>query len=231
VSLPVGPRAVPRWVTPVTPPSVTGQPVRTRTPRFVWRSPAVTEPPGPWRYTIRIANLGRDVIVAPNLTDTTYVPPSDLETNAVHTWSIEARLPGSLQVTLVGPISFVVEDPATPVAATDIYAPFPNPFPSLINDATCIWFDLRNESVVSLDVLDLRGIHVRRLLPNADLSGALPAGRYGRGRTELSEGCDRRIEWDGTDDRGNHVPEGVYLIHFRADGITRTKKVLFRGRR
>jgi hypothetical protein len=80
-------------------------------------------------------------------------------------------------------------------------------------------------------VHDLRGLHVRRLLPNGDLAGPLQPGRYGRGRTECNEGCDRRIEWDGTDDRGSPVPEGVYIIYFRADGIVRTKKVLFRGRR
>lgn len=229
-SLPIGPRVVPKWVVHVTPPAIVGQPVRTRTPRFVWRSPSVGEPPGPWQYTIRITNLGQDVIAANVGSDTTYVPPFDLETNAVHSWSIEARLAGSAQSTILGPINFLVEDPATPVAATDVYPPFPNPFPSLINDATCIWFDLKNESSVNLDVHDLRGLRVRRLLPNAELAGALPAGRYGRGRTEFNEGCDRRIEWDGTDDRGNPVPEGVYVIRFRADGIVRTKKVLFRGR-
>lgn len=233
VSLAAGPKVVPPWVTPVSPPTVVGQPVRTRTPRFVWRSPQVDAPPGPWRYTVTITSITRGTsIVAPDLRDTAFIPGEDLEPNAVYSWSIRALLPGTGQaVTSPSPSTFLVEDSDVPVASTELYPPFPNPFPSVLNDASCIWFDLRNASFVSLDVHDLRGVHVRRLVPNGEVTGALPPGRYGRGRTELNEGCDRRFEWDGTDDRGQPVPEGVYLIYFRADGIQRTKKVLFRGRR
>ena len=33
-----------------------------------------------------------------------------------------------------------------------------------------------------------------------------------------------------TDDRGRTVPPGVYLVRFTGDGVSETRKVLFRGR-
>lgn len=232
-SLVAGPKIVPPYVTPVSPPLVVGQPVRTRTPRFVWRSPDVDNPPGPWQYTITITNLATGVpLVTPVGSDTSFVPGVDLETNAFYTWSIEARLANSVVRSVVpSPSTFVVEDAEVPISITGMYPSFPNPFPTPLKDATCIWFDLKRPSTVSLDVSDLRGMHVRRMLPNAELSGTLPAGRYGRGRTELNEGCDLRFAWDGTDDRGRPAPEGVYIIRFRGDGVDVRKRVVFRGAR
>jgi hypothetical protein len=225
----VGPKFSALWIATVAPPNVIGQPVNTRRPRFVWRSPQVNEPPGPWSYTLTVTNLGQSA-VTPVGSDTSFVPPNDLLPNAIYTWTVEASLRNGQRKRIAG-TSFVIEDPAIPVASTLLYQNFPNPFPSLINAGTCIWFDLKKPSVVSLDVLDLRGLHVRRLLPNNNLNGLLPAGRYGRGRVEENEGCDRRVEWDGTDDNGAVVPEGVYIIRFRGDGEVQYRKALFHGRR
>lgn len=227
-----GPNVVPPWVTPVSPPTVVGQPVRTRSPRFVWRSPAVSEPPGPWSYTlIIITPLGSvENFVGP---DTSFTP-QDLESNAVYRWSVRATLPRSGQGEVVpSPFTFVVEDVMVSIATTELYRPFPSPFPGIVpqNPGTCVWFDLKNESVVELEVTDLRGLHVRRLVPNAEVVGRLAPGRYGRGRTEFNEGCDQRFLWDGTDDRGVYVPEGVYVIRFRGDGVQRFRRVVFRGPR
>jgi hypothetical protein len=232
-SLAAGPKIVPPWITPIiAPPQVIGQPVRTRTPRFVWHSPQLSTPPGPWQYTIRITNVGLNTTqVTPVGSDTTYTPSRDLEPNAIYRWELEARVGKTVQATRVqSPSTFVVEDADSPIASTSLYPPFPNPFPSRVNDATCVWFDLRQSADVTLDVYDLRGMHVRRLLPNAEITSPVAAGRYGRGRTEFNEGCDRRFAWDGTDDRGSVVAEGVYLIRFRGDGVEQVKKVLFRGR-
>jgi len=226
-----GPRFVPRYVTLVSPPLVIGQPVRTRTPRFIWRSPAVDEPPGPWQYTITITSPTQR-IVTPVGSDTTFVPKANLQPNAVYTWSVAANLAQGIGSSVeVSRLTFVVEDSLVPIAITDLYSSFPSPFPSLVSPVTCIWFDLKNPSSVALDIFDLRGVHVRQLVPNSEITGTLAAGRYGRGRTEFNEGCDGRFAWDGTDDRGNTVPEGVYIIRFRGDGVQRTRKVVFRGRR
>jgi hypothetical protein len=222
----------PFWVTLVTPPTVIGQTVRSRTPRFVWHSPQVNEPPGPWNYTITVSNLGQPVFGSNVGSDTSYVPPRDLEVSAVYSWSVSATLPRSGQGTVAAARTFVVEDPMQTVATTDMFPAFPNPFPGItLPGVACIWFDLRNESDVQLDVFDLRGLHVRRLVPNNEVPVHLGAGRYGRARTDLNEGCDPRFAWDGTDDRGVYVQEGVYLLRFKGDGVQRIRRVLFRGPR
>jgi hypothetical protein len=235
----VGPFVPPNWVTLVSPPQVAGRPERTLQPRFVWRSPSVNEPPGPWQYTVTIRNRNGRADVTPVGSDTTFTPgPTALEANAAYTWSVEARLPRSdrPQATVVQQsVTFTTEDTTLAVTSTQLNAPFPNPFPYVIGSEvirgfTCIWFDLKTAGTVELEVLDLRGAHVRRLVPNAELTGRLDAGRHGRGRPGTNEACDARTAWDGRDDRGNDVPEGVYIIRFRADGISKMRKVTFRGR-
>jgi hypothetical protein len=226
-----GPLTVPPWVTPVSPPAVIGQPVRTRVPRFVWRSPDVGEPPGPWEYEIEITNLG-DRFLFQRTRDTVYVVPEQarLEANASYRWTIRAFLPRSGQSIVVPhPAAFFVEDP-TVVTSTILYQNFPNPFPSTFTTSTCVWFDLGAPARVELDIYDLRGLRVRRLLPSDKYPGQLPAGRYGRSASESNEGCDRDFEWDGVATDGRIVPAGLYFLRFRADGVEHVKKVLFRGR-
>ena len=89
--------------------------------------------------------------------------------------------------------------------------------------------DLR-QSDIRLEVLDLRGNRVATILPGRGLGGTLPPGRYGRALLGSDSGCDDRLTWNGTDDRGRTVPPGVYLVRFTGDGVSETRKVLFRGR-
>jgi len=114
--------------------------------------------------------------------------------------------------------------------ATVLYVPFPNPFPNARVSSTCIWFDLRALSEVRLDVLDIRGNHVARILPGRGLGPLFPPSRYGRAAVGSDSGCDDRLTWDGRDDNGRAVPMGVYIIRFRGDGLTLTHKVLWKGR-
>jgi hypothetical protein len=81
---------------------------------------------------------------------------------------------------------------------------WPNPF----NPATAIAFDLPTASDVSLEVLDLRGYHVRTIW-----QGELPAG-------------PQRILWDGLDDRGQAVSSGLYVARLQAGGELATHKML-----
>ncbi len=79
----------------------------------------------------------------------------------------------------------------------------PNPF----NPRTQISFDLPDERHARLDVYDVRGRRVRRLL-----NGVLPAGR-------------QAVVWDGHDDQDRPVAAGVYLVRLRAGRETRTRGV------
>jgi len=128
--------------------------------------------------------------------------------------------------------SAVQEPPAGPGApprATLLYQNFPNPFPTADNATTCIWFDLRDAADVRLDVYDLRGNHVRSIVPTAEIGGVMPAGRYGRATPGGSSGCDPRFAWDGRASDGRTVPTGVYLLRMRAGAIDMTRKMLYRG--
>ena len=89
--------------------------------------------------------------------------------------------------------------------ATELMAPYPNPF----NPATKIQYTLAETGRVELSVYDIRGRKVRTLF-----SGHQRAGSY-------------NYYWHGTDNTGAQAASGTYLIILRAPGITRTQKALF----
>ncbi|MDF1505178.1 hypothetical protein [Roseisolibacter sp. H3M3-2] len=226
---PVGPsRVVPQWIRPRSPVGV-GAVVYDRRPTFVWSRPQVDDPPGPWQYEFSVLNNGQQVLRV-STTDTTFTPPEQaaLETNAPYTWSVTARLRNGQSESFTT-VPFTVLDSSVAPTATLVYQNFPNPFPSASRAATCIWVDIAQPSRVSMEIYTLRGVRVRRLLPNPELGTELGARRYGREVPGSGAGCDPRFEWNGTDDRGERVPAGVYLLRFRAEGVETVKKIVFRG--
>jgi hypothetical protein len=234
LALPALPRAAASQEAPlltlIFPNSPTGITLETRRPRFVWSSAPVPTPPGPWLYDIEIVNVAsRETVTARQLTDTTFLPSFDLESNTSYRWAVTARLSTGDSVRVESLGTFVIVDAQAPLV-TLLYQNFPNPFPNARSATTCVWFDLRSPSVVRLDVYDLRGNHVRTLVPSADVPGQLPAGRYGRAAPASNTGCDARFSWDGRADDGRDVPSGVYLLRMRADGVDATRKMLYRGR-
>ena len=84
--------------------------------------------------------------------------------------------------------------------------------------------------MVELDILDLRGNPVRRLIPGADFPSFLSAGRYGRGAVGGASTCDPRLMWDGRSDTGQPLPAGVYLAKLKAPGSLTFKRIVFRGK-
>lgn len=226
-----GPRVVPTWVTLIDPASAQGDIFDTRQPLFVWSSPRVDTPPGPWRYDLEIATTSGTVFAASNITDTTLLMPSPLQANTSYRWSLTARLttdPRSVRVESPG--SFVILETRPP--ATLVYQNFPNPFPSAASFSTCFWFDVGDPGAnISLEILDLRGNPVRTVVPAADGQSMFSTGRYGRGAPGTGSNCDNRFIWDGTARDGRPVPPGVYLARFQADGGKPTiRRILFRGR-
>jgi len=79
----------------------------------------------------------------------------------------------------------------------------PNPF----NPATNLAIDLPAAARVRVDVHDLRGRVVRRLV-----DGDRPAGRL-------------NLVWDGRDEAGRALPSGPYLVRARTDAGTVVRKV------
>lgn len=112
-----------------------------------------------------------------------------------------------------------------------LYQNFPNPFPNIGVPATCIWFDLaQNSTGVTVAVYDLRGRLVRTIVPSAKIGSTLSAGYYGRnGNGPAASGCDPRLTWDGRGSNGASVPAGVYLLRLHVDDAWQTKKMIFRG--
>jgi hypothetical protein len=222
-----GPRTVPAWVRPLEPRSGSGAVISDRRPRFVWSRPQVGEPPGPWVYDVSITN-NNNLFISSTTPDTVYQLPEgrELETNATYIWTVTARLLATAQSQSFTPGQFIVLDSV--VTATLLYQNFPNPFPSPTRAATCVWVDIAQATRPTLEVYSLRGVRVRRLLPRPELSELAP-GRYGRALAGSGAGCDPRFEWDGTDDRGDRVPAGVYLLRFRAGDVGSVKKILYRG--
>ena len=223
-----GSRAVAGWVRLVSPNSPNGTLLQTRRPRFTWTALPVTEPPGPFTYDLNVISVGtqRTVVALRSWPDTTFLPTSDLESNTSYRWEVVARLATGETSIAHSASTFVVTDQSSPLT-TLLYQNFPNPFPTATTSTTCIWFDLHQVAAVRLEIFDLRGHPVRRILRGSDM---LIPGRYGRGNSSDPSACDPAFAWDGTADDGRAVPPGVYLVRLQAPGVETYRRILFRGR-
>ncbi len=225
-----GPVSTAPWLTLVSPNNPNGSVVYSKRPSFIWSSARIDASAGRWQYEIRVTESTGNTVLVGRLDDTVYVPVRDLEGNTSYRWFVSAWTLAGDSTRILSAASLVVLDPSVP-PATILFQNFPNPFPNARVNATCIWFDLRSASAVELSVLDLRGNHVRSLIPGpAFPSSSFAAGRYGRASEGSNSGCDPRLSWDGTDDSGHTVSTGVYLIRLRADGVETFRKALFKGR-
>jgi len=85
-----------------------------------------------------------------------------------------------------------------------LYQNYPNPF----NPTTTITFDLPQTAKVTIDIFDLLGRRITRLMQEEK-----PAGRY-------------QIEWLGRDDTGHLVTSGLYFYKITAGKWTSTRKMI-----
>ncbi|MDQ6829954.1 MAG: hypothetical protein M3081_13930 [Gemmatimonadota bacterium] len=229
-----GPHTVPAWLTLVSPANPRGTTFDSRRPTFTWSSAPVANPPGPWRYDFEIATAvgGRVQVRRTALTDTVFTPTSDLEANTSFRWSVTARLARGDSIRRASAATFLILEPGRPLA-TLLLQNFPNPFPTADAASTCIWFDLRDDASVRLEVFDLRGNLVRTLVPSAQVNAQLTAGRYGRGSVSPSgegSGCDPRFSWNGVAADGRKAPPGVYMLRLAAGGAVFIRKMLLQSR-
>ena len=236
----VGPRQTSPWLTLIAPNGLNGTMVDTIFPAFLWTAVATHPPVQPWNYFFVISRKSDGFLVvtgtlpdttgnSPGLSKMSYTPPSPLETNTAYLWSVTASLSTGDSIKLQSFSTFVILSANAPFA-TVLYQNFPDPFPNARISTTCIWFDLKNQSSVHIDIIDLHGNHVAQITPGRGLGPIYPPGRYGRAAFGSDSGCDDRLTWDGRDDTGRTVPPGVYLVRFVGDGITSVKKLLFKGR-
>ncbi len=97
-----------------------------------------------------------------------------------------------------------VQQYAATVKAFELYNNYPNPF----NSQTRIDFSLPNESVISLDIYDVRGRFVKNLL-----QGSVAGGEH-------------VARWDGSAASGQTVPSGIYYARLQAPMAQRSIKML-----
>jgi hypothetical protein len=57
-------RVVPVWLTLISPNDLNGSTLETQRPRFIWRSPMISAPPGPWVYDLQIRNVASGQILS-----------------------------------------------------------------------------------------------------------------------------------------------------------------------
>lgn len=226
-----GPRGVPPWLTLVYPNSQSGDIVDISQPQFVWKSARVAPVLGNWKYDVDILAQQRIEQTVSGLSDTTWRPISDLQSNTSYRWTVHASLANGTSVQVNSAATFLVKDQPFP-SRTLIYQSFPNPFPSPTAFSACIWFDVAQPGArIALDVTDLRGNLVRTLIPGVDGVRDFAAGRYGRGSPGAGSSCDNRFVWDGTGSDGRTVAPGVYLLRFQAGRQLPTfTRMLFLGR-
>ena len=230
----IGPLIVPPWVTLLALDAPSGESIRDSQPLFVWHAPQVATPPGPLTFDLTVYPAsdgpGNPVVAVRGLTDTTFRPAQPLERNLPFKWQIVAHLGPADSVVTTSVGTFLVLDQTAP-ATTILYQNFPNPFPNraLGVTTTCLWFDVATPGNVRLEIFDLRGRLVRRIIPSAGLPGTLDVGRYGRPAGDAAGTCDARTAWDGRDETGAYVRPGVYLYRLTAPGFENTKRIVFLG--
>lgn len=91
-----------------------------------------------------------------------------------------------------------------PALVSALHAPWPAPF----SGRTRVSFELAAAGEATLEVYDVRGARVRKLV-----AGSLAAGRH-------------EAEWLGEDDRGRRLPPGVYLLRLQSGGGSWTRKLV-----
>ena len=230
----IGPLVVPPWVTLLTLNAPSGESIRDSQPLFAWHAPQVAAPPGPMTFDFSVfpasGGPAQPVVAVRGLTDTTYRPAAPLEKNLPFRWRVVAHVGAADSVVATSGGTFLVLDQAAP-ATTVLFQNFPNPFPNQALGVTtsCIWFDIATPGTVRLEIFDIRGRVVRRLVPSAQLSSQLDPGRYGRPAGDAPGTCDARFAWDGRDQTGAYVRPGVYLYRLTAPGYQNTKRIVFLG--
>ncbi|HSL70688.1 MAG TPA: S8 family serine peptidase [Longimicrobiales bacterium] len=230
----MGSITMPAWVELLVLNDVRGEHINTTRPTFRWGTLVAPPPIGPLTYQLQVmTQTGQIVQTLSNLSTTTVTLTDPLTPNRSYRWRVIANSQVGVADTVESRGPFVVNSSSQP-PTTSLYPSFPNPFPrSDINDGTTrFWFDLNAPANVELAIYDLRGRLVKRLIPAQASCGprvAMQPGQYGRAGVAEDSEC-MVYSWDGTDQRGQYVPRGVYIARLTANGSASTQRVLYLGR-
>ena len=85
-----------------------------------------------------------------------------------------------------------------------LFQNYPNPF----NPLTTINYDLANDGYVKVEIVDVKGNHVKTPVDSYMLKGA------------------RSFQWDAKNKNGETVPAGLYFYTLRTNEFLQTKKML-----
>ena len=86
-----------------------------------------------------------------------------------------------------------------------LFQNFPNPF----NPETNIYFSLKKNSTVTLEIFDILGRKVKSLIKDEVLNAGL-----------------QNVKWNGTDLTGNKVSSGIYIYRIEANEFIDSKKMI-----
>jgi polyhydroxybutyrate depolymerase len=106
------------------------------------------------------------------------------------------------------PMSGIISEPPSQTRSHGlvIFQNYPNPFDQM----TRIIFSISGNSKVTLNIFDLQGTFVNKLI-----NGEMNAGRHD-------------VLWDGTDEKNARVPRGIYFIKIKIGGYKQIKQIVLR---
>jgi hypothetical protein len=110
----------------------------------------------------------------------------------------------SVLLNLSNASSAVEEEEQSEISCFHLSQNYPNPF----NPSTEIQFEIPRSGLVSLEIFNILGQRVRQLL----------ADHLERGRHEIA--------WDGKNDNGEQLANGVYLYRITAGDFSDAKKMI-----
>ena len=120
-----------------------------------------------------------------------------------YSWSVQA-IDGAFQGSTFATSTVAVDGTQELPTTFELDPPVPNPFASEVT----LSFALPRSGPVEIAVFDLAGRQLRVLE-----RGPRPAGRH-------------RIGWDGRDDSGTRLKNGIYLVRMTAAGNNWTRKLV-----
>ena len=127
-----------------------------------------------------------------NISENQFCPPYP---DCIEAYTGEQDTSGCEQVSII--------DETFPITYK-LYNAYPNPF----NPTTTLHYELPKELLVSLNIIDLKGHHIKSLINNEQ-----PAGHHS-------------IKWDATNDSGEPVSAGLYFYTLQAGEFRQTKKMV-----